>query len=318
MGPLIGVAWIASGCGLLVDFGAEGSGSRDAGDGFDAGALDGRVPRDTGGPSDARDEETGVDASVDSGRLLGSCREILDAGLSGGNGDYVISVGGVATTVYCDMDAGGWTRVGTIDPVAGCPGELVAATDSVPGCWAPMTGSCTPGRSFRVASVSFEPVLSSYSEIRGFARGRQHGTTDAFAALEEVGYRSIEEPYVDGLSITVGAPREHVWTFAAGLFDFAALDDPNMCPCATGRPPPSFVADAYDCDASNTDGGALDCRWHDGTLWDVTRSCDVPATEEDVPFEVNVGPRSDPIDLRLLLDQDDENISIQALELYVR
>lgn len=42
-----------------------------------------------------------------------SCKAILDAGESKGNGTYTIDPSGDAPfDVYCDMDGGGWTRVG--------------------------------------------------------------------------------------------------------------------------------------------------------------------------------------------------------------
>lgn len=41
--------------------------------------------------------------------VFNSCKEILDAGRSNGNGDYTLNVNGSTKNVYCDMSDGGWT-----------------------------------------------------------------------------------------------------------------------------------------------------------------------------------------------------------------
>lgn len=41
--------------------------------------------------------------------VFNSCKEILDAGRSTGNGDYTLNVNGSTKNVYCDMSDGGWT-----------------------------------------------------------------------------------------------------------------------------------------------------------------------------------------------------------------
>ena len=49
-----------------------------------------------------------------------------------------------------------------------------------------------------------------YNEIAGAIRGYQKGTTDAFQASSHG--KGINDAYVDGISITIGNPRQHVWT----------------------------------------------------------------------------------------------------------
>ena len=48
-----------------------------------------------------------------------------------------------------------------------------------------------------------------YSKVCGMAVGYQKGSTDGFAALH-FSSRSIDSPYVDGVSITYGIARKHI------------------------------------------------------------------------------------------------------------
>ncbi|XP_065883942.1 uncharacterized protein [Dysidea avara] len=58
------------------------------------------------------------------------------------------------------------------------------------------------------------PLSTSYSEVCGKIIGYQKGSMDSF-------YPSMEGlvTYVDGISITLGSPRKHLWTYAVGLSD---------------------------------------------------------------------------------------------------
>ena len=59
--------------------------------------------------------------------------------------------------------------------------------------------------------------------------------------------------YVDGISITSGNPRKHVWTYAVGLSDDYNYLQFN-CPCAKtpGQDPPTFVGNYYYCESGST------------------------------------------------------------------
>ena len=54
--------------------------------------------------------------------------------------------------------------------------------------------------------------------------------------------RSLDGVYVDGISITSGNPRKHVWTYAVGLSDDRQSKNVN-CPCAKypGAMSPTYV-----------------------------------------------------------------------------
>ncbi len=83
--------------------------------------------------TDVVDAAAPVDAAVDAPAdvapprdavAYASCKAILDAGASTGDGVYTITVGGVATPVRCLMsvDGGGWTLVGNFPAHSGTAG----------------------------------------------------------------------------------------------------------------------------------------------------------------------------------------------------
>ena len=77
----------------------------------------------------------------------------------------------------------GWSKI--ITPVAACK-----APNNDPGCYA----------------TNFSTLGIPYSKMCGMAVSYQKGHTDAFNEA-----RSINGPYVDGISITHGNPRKHIW-----------------------------------------------------------------------------------------------------------
>ena len=66
--------------------------------------------------------------------------------------------------------------------------------------------------------------------------------------------QSIDGVYVEGISLTLGSPRKHMCTYAAGLSNDHNHSDRN-CPCATfpGASPPAFVGNDYYCESGNTE-----------------------------------------------------------------
>ena len=81
---------------------------------------------------------------------------------------------------------------------------------------------------------SFFPVdNASYNAVCGKIKGYQKGSTSAF---DETSIYSLDNHYVEGISITLGNPRKHVWTYAVGLAD----DDSqraHTCPCGADPGP---------------------------------------------------------------------------------
>ena len=141
-----------------------------------------------------------------------SCAAILQFVPFSPSGHYWIrSSNGSAVHVYCDMTrscgniTGGWTRVVELDmsnTSQQCPSSWTMTSSPARSCFASTPRTC-PGTVFP------NPGLT-YSHICGRAIGYCTGTTDAFAEI--FNFRnspSIDEPYVDGISVTHGSPRQH-------------------------------------------------------------------------------------------------------------
>ena len=64
-----------------------------------------------------------------------------------------------------------------------------------------------------VVAVAQSLSVLTTSHICGRIIGHQFGIPDAFSNYFQ--YTRIEDPYVDGVVITRGTDKEHVWTFAA-------------------------------------------------------------------------------------------------------
>ena len=75
------------------------------------------------------------------------------------------------------------------------------------------------------------------------------------------------------VSITHGSPRQHIWTFASGLFSGPDSRPDESCPCNPGSPP--FVGNDFSCDsvatADNYDINPYRL-YPDNALWDGIRS----------------------------------------------
>ena len=88
---------------------------------------------------------------------------------------------------------------------------------------------------------------------------------------------TVNGVYVDGVSITLGEPRKHVWIYAIGLNDdFTNNNDTAYgfghfhCPCSriAAAEAPVFVGNNYYCEYGNTGGFDFGRLYSDDLLWD--------------------------------------------------
>ena len=127
------------------------------------------------------------------------------------------------------------------------------------------------------SSVTFPQHGVPYTKVCGRARGYQYGTPDSFIGYHEF-RQTLEGYYVYGLSVTHGSPRNHIWTFAAGVSNDRTTYV-YQCPCGQyqGAAAPSFVGENYHCE-SGWSGTRPSVRWHlDDPLWD-SQGCPVGST----------------------------------------
>ena len=245
---------------------------------------------------------------------------------------------------YCDMGddvcgskEGGWTRVAYLDmsdSSQSCPsgfklyqsGEVRACgrqTSSGPSC----------------QSVTFQTGIS-YSKVCGRVFGYQYYTPDAVqdhqwensAGGHDPNHNDINSHYVDGVSITHGYPRQHIWTFMGGLFEVTSDSMWNWCncPCSTNSNQnsnlPSFIDNDYFCESGNPNSKFEPKLYTQDPLWDgkkcgpIEQICcsarpSLPWFHKDLDSAT-----TDHIELRVCADQSttDEDVPVSFYEIYVK
>ena len=144
-----------------------------------------------------------------------------------------------------------------------CPDGLVLHNDSnllICRRWLQAPNSCS--------AVLFPSHSIEYSKVCGQVIAYQFASPDAFST-EEFGRTAdttINDAYVDGISLTYGNPRQHIWTFAAAQSESSQYHS-TICSCIDNAlfmnslmitPPPALVGEDYFCDtALNDDSTSL-------------------------------------------------------------
>ena len=257
-----------------------------------------------------------------------SCAALLPTTPSGYY--WVSASNGSAVRVYCDMTrscgrvTGGWMRVGYLDMTNSshqCPSSFTEHNDSnIRTCR--RTGT-SAGCGFVMMDVPYQ-----YSRVCGRVRAYQVGTTNAFQGRRSP---TIDSIYVDGVSLTRGSPRQHIWTFVSGIQESGEDRHPSLCPCASvgseaASPLPAFVGDDYFCESGVPRFESLrippqvysaDPLW-DGDGCGASNCCSF----HDPPwFHKQFSDlTTDGIEMRVCTDEgaDNENVYIEIVEIYVR
>ena len=204
----------------------------------------------------------------------------------------------------CNITSANWRRIAYFDTTQGdsCPTGLRTFINTA-------TKQTACGRTITergCVSVPI-PVQSNYSQVCGIVKGYQDHSPDAFAPVY-FGYNTIDTFYVDGVSITHGSPRRHLWTYAIGLSELY-VEQYRRCPCARSNPKdhtyvPTFVGENFYCE-SGFSGTTVHNRvvWED-PLWD-GQNCVAPSNkccERYGWFHRDVSSSTDDIELRICGD----------------
>ena len=269
--------------------------------------LDKAVRNITGLPED-EDEYTATP-------LVHSCEEIKTNWPNSSSDYYTIAdSNGRTRHIYCHMEElcgsdEGWMRVAYLDmsdPNEQCPeGFRLYEENGVRACGRHTTssGSCT--------SSTYPSEDISYSQVCGKVIGYQFGSPDGVRGT------NINGIYIDGISLTHGNPRKHIWSFIGGTYESVSG---SACPCGTTNPTtaPSFVGNDYFCESGALypwqaklytgdplwDGkgcGSIEepCCWLPGLPWfyqtlgytttdyiEMRLCCNEGSSNEDVPFSI--------------------------------
>ena len=224
---------------------------------------------------------------------------------------------------YSCGESTGWRRVAYLnmsDPSQQCPSVWQEITTPHRVCGRRSTTGGCEGLNYTTGSVQ-------YDQVCGRITGYQIGDTESFIYSSG---RSINTYYVDGISVTRGAPRQHVWTFAAGLEDQQGAYG-GTCPCVTGSTVgsriPLFVGQNYFCESGITQypGGTNGVFYPDGDpLWD-GQGCGSNSTcctfNSPPWFNVQLpSPTTDNIEVRICSNHGIgvKDSPIQLMELYVK
>ena len=135
--------------------------------------------------------------------------------------------------------------------------------------------------------------------------------------------KTIDQVYIDGLSITNGSPRQHLWTYVVSLQESYIYFTQN-CPRDQSpynfRNVPSFVGDHFNCETGFTTSYRQYTAWSDplwdgaGCVADRAHSCDRYGW-----FHREIEPTQDDIEVRWCADENrnNENVFTDRLEIWV-
>lgn len=227
-------------------------------------------------------------------------------------------------TVYCEMDelcgsTDGWTRLAYNDldrPDSVCPPEYrLYEQDGVRACMRPVTtrGSCP--------STMFSSLGVQYSQLCGRVIGYQYYTPNGIEPTHRV-TASIDSFYVDGVVLTHGSPRTHIWTFMAGYYETNV-----QCPCADPLyTAPTFVGNDYFCETGSKES-PIQPRLHtEDPLWDGLNcnqdevGCCEPPFNPPWFHKLLLSPTTDDIEMRICCSAGNynEDVGVSMYEIYVR
>ena len=260
-----------------------------------------------------------------------SCKEIYDRNTSSPSGYYWLESSSEPVQAYCDMERtcggveGGWMKVTSVDMKEAtnlCPSGLKTLTSPKRLCGMNINGGGCSSAHLSVHGVE-------YSQVCGKIIGYQQRSPNAFRPYYSNRALTIDQAYVDGISITHGrSPRKHIWTLAAALHEITSYSPQSLCPCTNIHnqvtiPIPPYVGNDYFCDTAGSQD--YEFRFYpEDPLWD-GQGCgrlNTCCSFNNPPWFMKQLPASthDNIEMRLCANERrrNEDIVFETLELYVQ
>ena len=230
----------------------------------------------------------------------------------------VISFSVLPVIQPCECGGPGWTRIAYLN--------MTDPTQQCPSTWRLNTNPRSCGRITSVGcdSTNFSVGGLQYSQVCGRIIGYQFGHGDAFHPTTD----SIDSYYVEGVSVTHGSPRQHVWSFA-GANDEVSTNT-LVCPCTNINNPttnfgiPDFVGNDYFCETGVPPGTSFTSGqfYPDDPLWDgdgcgPTSTC---CTFNNPPWFCKQLPQptTDDMEVRICANKATEDTPITLIEIYVK
>ena len=258
-----------------------------------------------------------------------SCKH-LPEGSSSGN-YWIQNAGtGYASLEYCDMSrrccnsTGGWMRVAHLDmtdPTHHCPAGFRKIGSPRRTCGRSNSGSGCHSTTYSVDGIS-------YSRVCGKIKAYQYSTPDAFHSYYINRARTIDDVYVDGVSLTHGQnPRKHIWTFANAVDEVHSNE--WVCPCTKTNTPytgvvPPFIGNDYFCDTGSRYNYAHHQFYSEDPLWDGAGcgGTSICCEFNNPPWFCKQlsQPTTDDIELRLCADEKwtIDDCTIEQVEIFVQ
>ena len=255
-----------------------------------------------------------------------NCSEIAKQNETAATGTYWLSTEDRAVNVTCNFDiqlpppspVRGWREIANIDlsnPTNSCPFPLIENTS--------LSRRCEKfSDSAGCESVFFPTDRVPFSKLCGRAVGYGIGTPDAAHGIFDIcgsGCESIDDPYVDGISITYSSEnsREHIWTLIA-----EQSHRYSRCECNSSGQlyHPAFIANDFYCEVAEDNDSPL---W-EGEGCDDVHADDAPCCENpNLPWfcrEFDQSIVTDNIEVRVCTDEvrSNEDIEFDLLKLYTQ
>ena len=235
---------------------------------------------------------------------------------------YWLNVANEPQLVYCSLSEnrccgecdGKWMRIAYLnmsDPRAQCPDGWREVQSPI--------RTCRRQNGTNINSINYTSYGIPYSRVCGRIVAYQFGNPKGFGNMNP---GEIDEAYVDGISITFGHPRHHIWTFAA-----TKITDNHNCPCImNGRATPPFVGEDHFCEIGRRNDSINFIT--NNPLWD-GQGC----ASSSSCCEFNSPPwfckqlnqtTTDDIEIRIMSSAvdnyylEDEDVPINLIEIYVQ